>query len=240
MQIIETIAPISIDNLKKYFADKNIKFVIDYKNSALKGSKLLIYLSNLDVPVDIDINETSEEFYPLLKDYLESSFILDVKLLEVSAIKVMLASRNLLENLREPEENKQKLVAFIEENTELIKEWSSRLDSLTLYNFYTIKDVQFKEFVENYPNGESTTKGINFVSLLKHEDFYSFYEAVDVSNLKFYKDYFNEYIFKGKNLFSYWANENNPLFLLTFGISEGLVHYDKENNSIEVLQTESE
>ena len=29
-------------------------------------------------------------------------------------------------------------------------------------------------------------------------------------------------MFRGKNLYSYWANENNPLFLITFGISEGL------------------
>ena len=30
-------------------------------------------------------------------------------------------------------------------------------------------------------------------------------------------------MFKGKSMFSFWANENNPLFLLTYGISEGLV-----------------
>ena len=29
-------------------------------------------------------------------------------------------------------------------------------------------------------------------------------------------------MFKGKNLYEYWATENNPLFLISFGISEGL------------------
>jgi hypothetical protein len=29
-------------------------------------------------------------------------------------------------------------------------------------------------------------------------------------------------MFKGQNLYSYWATENNPLFLITFGISNGL------------------
>ena len=28
-------------------------------------------------------------------------------------------------------------------------------------------------------------------------------------------------MFKGKNLYSYWANDNNPLFLLTVSIANG-------------------
>ena len=47
MNVIETTAPIKIEELKKYFADKETFYVIDYANSDLKGSKLLTYLSNL-------------------------------------------------------------------------------------------------------------------------------------------------------------------------------------------------
>lgn len=238
MQVIETTAPISIDNLKKYFADKNVKFVIDYKNSTLKGSKLLIYLSNLDIPVDIDLNETSDEFYPLLKNYFESSFILNIDFLERAAIKVLLASKDLLENLREPDESKQRLHNFISENKDLIEQWSAKLDSLTLYNLYTINEPAFKEFVRKHPEAESPSEGINFVSLLKHEDFYSFYESINQEHLRFYKDYFDEYIFKGKNLFYFWATENNPLFLLTTGVASGTVIRNKETNYLEVVESE--
>ena len=51
--IIETKAPIAIDDLKKHFTDKDISFLIDYKKSDLKGEKLLTYLSNLDLPCDL-------------------------------------------------------------------------------------------------------------------------------------------------------------------------------------------
>jgi hypothetical protein len=34
-------------------------------------------------------------------------------------------------------------------------------------------------------------------------------------------------MFKGKNLYSYWANENNPMFLLTFNIAEGTITGDE-------------
>jgi hypothetical protein len=36
-------------------------------------------------------------------------------------------------------------------------------------------------------------------------------------------------MFKGKNLFSFWANENNPLFLLTWGIANN-IHNERELN----------
>jgi hypothetical protein len=44
-------------------------------------------------------------------------------------------------------------------------------------------------------------------------------------------------MFKGKNLYSYWANINNPMFLLTFGIGSGDVtteqYVEARNQSIQ-------
>jgi hypothetical protein len=34
-------------------------------------------------------------------------------------------------------------------------------------------------------------------------------------------------MFKGQNLYSFWANENNPMFLLTWGIAVGEVAPDE-------------
>jgi hypothetical protein len=71
------------------------------------------------------------------------------------------------------------------------------------------------------------TSFVNFISLLKKPEFYSIYQKIDQSKLKFYKNYFNEYMFKGKNMYSFWANQNNPLFLLTFAIGSGEVTTDQ-------------
>ena len=69
--IIETKAPIAIDDLKKHFTDKDVSFLIDYKTSDLKGEKLLTYLSNLDLTCDLKNAD-----YDLLKDYFHSSSLL--------------------------------------------------------------------------------------------------------------------------------------------------------------------
>lgn len=217
MNIIETIAPISIDNLKKYFIDKKTLYIIDYNKSEIKEQKLMTYLSNLEIPCDIDLSKLDTiQMYELLKTYMETTMIVNLLSLEVLTIDVLKEAKGLSE--------KQIHKEFISTNKELIDNWISKLDSLTLYNMYTIGDDEFQMFVKQFPEDQDKSlNGINFISLLKNSDFYGFYKKIENDKLKFYKNYFNEYMFKGKNLYHYWANENNPLFLLTYGIAEGLV-----------------
>ena len=216
MKKIETIAPINLEQLKSYFSDKDQYFSIDYGKSTIKGKTLLTYLSNLDVPCDINFSSsTQEEFDELKVDYLHSPTLVNIQSLEYFMINLLLESRGLT--------HEKVLTKFIEENKDIIESWNKKIDSLTLYNFYTIDDDTFKKYVESYPIDEtSSLEGVNFLSLLKHEDFYLLFEKVDDKNLKYYKNYFNEYMFKGKNLFSFWANENNPLHVLTYSISAQL------------------
>ncbi len=159
----------------------------------------------------------------MLKEYLNSSMIVNVATLERTIINILHQTKGLV-----PIIDKE----FIEENKEILNKWISKLESLTLYNMYIVKEDAFKEFVDSFPIDETKEMvGVNFISLLKHKSFYSLYRNMDQKQLKFYSHYFNEYVFKGKNLFSYWANENNPLFLLTYGIAEGLV---KDNEYVEM------
>jgi hypothetical protein len=214
MNIINTVAPIPIEELKKFFAEPETKFIIDYKTSKLQGSKLLTYLSNLDIPSDIAIEE-DQDLFDLLKDYFESPFLLNIETLEKAAIDVLLTSKNI-----DPKDQYKK---FIEDNKEIVDKWVNVLESLLIYNISIINSSEIKEYMSSFEiiSGQELT-GINFVNLVKHEDFYLFYDNVDMSKLKYFQSYFDDYMFKGKNLYSFWANENNPLFLMSFGISAGV------------------
>jgi hypothetical protein len=220
MKIVKTTAPISIEELKQYFTNKECFFVIDYKNSKLKGKKLLTYLSNLEIPSDIDfMGSTEEEFLEIFKDYLNLEMICNIPSLENITIDVLKHYKGIEVN--------ESFSILAQENLDIIKTWVSRLESLTIFNMYSIDNEDFKSFVQTYPLDETVClKGVNFVSLLKYKQFYSLYQKTDKQNLKFYKKYFEDYMFKGKNLYSYWANENNPMFLLTYGIANGLVSGD--------------
>jgi hypothetical protein len=217
LNFIKTTAPISIDNLKKYFVDKDTFFTIDYKNSSLKGKKLLTYLSNLDVPSDMDFTECADaEFFEILGDYFNSQTINQIEFLEKAAIAVLKEKTGI--------SNTVIFKDFIAANTEILDKWLDKIYSLSLYSMYIIDEPEFKKFVSSHPLDESDSlDGINFVSLLRHEEFYELYQTIDHSRVKFYKNYFNEYVFRGKNLYSYWANENNPMFLLTASIASDIV-----------------
>lgn len=217
MNFVKTIAPISIDNLKKYFVDTNTFFIIDYKNSSLQGNKLLTYLSNLDIPADIDFTDcTDDEFFTIAQDYFNSQIICQSPFLEKMAIAVLKEKTGI--------SNTVFFKDFIESNNDILDQWLSKIYSLPLFNMYTIDDPEFQKFVTDHETDTTNSLiGVNFVSLLKHQEFYELYQTIDSSRVKFYKTYFEEYMFKGNNLYSYWANENNPMFLLTTSIATGAV-----------------
>ena len=209
MKFIETTAPIKIEELKKYFVDKETFYIIDYENSDLKGAKLLTYLSNLDIPSDIKLDVASESFKELLVEYLKTPFLLNINFLEVETVRLLLEFKGV---------GNYGYQEFIKENFELVDNWASVLDSLILFNTYTIDDENFKKSVANdYPKFPSDFLiGINFVSLLKYPDFYDFYTIVNKDKLKYHDQYFNNYMFKGRNLYNFWANPANPVFLITW------------------------
>ena len=206
--VIKTTAPIAIEELKKYFTDKTVSFEIDYANSTLQGEKLLTYLSNLEIPCNV-VNYDEA----LLGDYLRASLLVNIPSLEGDALSLLFMHKNGDE------------VIFKEE----IALWEKKIDSLTLFNMYTINVPEIQEWVEQFPTDESNDlTGINFISLLKHEGTYELFQKINEENLTYYPKYFNDYMFKGNNLYSYWANESNPLFLLTWGISTGVTQELKE------------
>ena len=216
MNIIQTSAPIKIEELKKYFEDKSTFFVINYTESSIKAEKLLTYISNLDIPCDVKFNN-DEELKELLRAYFSSSFIVAIPSLEAAVISLLLQHKNINEVVDS---------SLLEEFQEHLEKWTNKLESLALFNLYCIKEESFKEWVVGHEeDSTSSLEGVNFISLLKNQEFYDFYQTTTTVP-KYYSTYFNEYLFKGQNLYAYWANENNPMFLLTYGIANGLVNPD--------------
>jgi hypothetical protein len=219
MNIINTTAPISIEDLKKYFADETIQFNIDYKNSTLKGSKLLIYLGNLNVPCDLDL-DSDDEFLDLMKDYFNAKTLVTIPKLEIAAVEIMLGRKSFLGDDYNGVVTAKQVTTFIKNNKEIVDKWMSVLDSMTLFNMKTIDTTECQEFVESFPSNDTDDlTGINFVNILKYPDFYIYYARLEENTLINYRRYFSEYMFKGKNLFHYWAVDANPMFIITTSIA---------------------
>lgn len=229
MNVITTKAPIGIEDLKVYFQDKDTKYLIDYGISDLKGDKLLTYLGNLDLPCDI-LYDNDESLFEMVEAYLKFTHVVNIQSLELRVVDMLLQRKNL---------KQQFTPNAVERFGELLDQWIKKLESLVLYNVYMLNDESLKQDVSNYPHDNTdSTEGINFVSLLKHPEFYTFFESINEDNLAYYSKYFNDYMFKGQNLYSYWANGNNPMFLLTWGIANGIVTKEQYDNSVVVTLAE--
>jgi hypothetical protein len=209
MNVIDVIAPIDIEQLKLYFEDKTIQYKVNYSQSELKEEKFLTYLSNLDLPCQVTFDNIAD-YDKLLKVYLSFNMIVNIEALEKGVIDLLLQRLNIYEKVDND------LLLQIEDQ---LQHWTDRLMSLRLYNLYTIEEFK-SQIEENEEDDTSDLTGVNFVNLLKYEELYSIYAIKDYP-VKYYSKYFNEYMFKGKSLFSYWANENNPIFLITEAIGEG-------------------
>jgi len=216
--IIDTIAPIPFEELKKYFQNDNIKYIVDIEKSELEGQKLLTYLGNLDIPIDLSCSETKEGYDKLFKlasDYLHFDQLVNIQVLEDIALAALYMLKGLHDN---------GMSEFIEDNFDILKKWERRIDQLLVYNLHTCNNPQYKEWLNDLPVDEDDSRsGINFVSCMKHESLYHLLgEALDEHTM-FNPTFFNEPIFKGNNLFYYWAHENNPVFLFQNAISTGQI-----------------
>ena len=54
----------------------------------------------------------------------------------------------------------------------------------------------------------------DFFGLARVFDFFIWFDKVEEKSLKYYSKYFNDYMFKGKSLYNFWANENNPFLII--------------------------
>jgi hypothetical protein len=230
MNVIKTIAPIAIEDLKLYFADKTISYLINYDDSSIQDEKLLTYLGNLDLPSDIEFDPSKESHLSLLKVYFEIGSLVNIPSLEKAACHCLFEYKGIIDS--------NKYESFIEQNKQSILEWTKRLDSLTIFNLYVISVEKFKTWAQETfeEDNSDSSKYINFVNLLKHKEFYTFFQKIDDDNLRYYSKLFNDYCFKGNNLYSHWSNENNPMFLLTFGIATGEITGEKYVKAIKEQQ----
>jgi hypothetical protein len=201
LEIIETIVPIPLDTLKLYFENKNTFFLIDYGKSNLRGEKFLTYIGNLDIPCDIVV-DTEENFREIYSCYLKHEQIVSLPLLEHITIDLLLEKRGIIEEYH---------TEYLEIFNDDLEQWEDILESLLLYNFYTLESKEIKDFVTtNHPHNDTDSlRGINFISLLKYEFFYEFYKVQRNKLPSYYSKYFNEYMFKGNNLYHYWAHPQN-------------------------------
>jgi hypothetical protein len=214
-KIKKVTAPLAIDEIKEYFVKKDISFLIDLKASQLKGNMLLTYISNLDLPSEIDLEgETTDQLHLLMKDYFLSKSIVTSTNLSYLAAQILLDSvgfdsDTLFEN---GPMNRLERKKFIDENADILVRWNTFMVSTMLFLIVSYQAIEEKMNLKaSQPEiNDHDYVGFNVVNLFSVPGFMECYFSIPPKYPVYYfKPQFEEYIFKGKNLFFYYQTENN-------------------------------
>lgn len=208
-------APIPPQFMREYFENKEILFVIDYKASRLKGPVLLMYLINLAMPVDVQVNlKDYDEFSELMLAYFEHPGVVD------SMSLAALAGEVILHFTRVPKEyrltqipiEESFLERFCSENEHTLATWCVFLDSMLTYIGKRLAPALGADEPDPPILDKTDVIGQNVVNLLRFPDFLSYYfSSSQLQAQVYFKQQFDEPIFGGKYLAYYFLCESNSV-----------------------------
>ena len=230
--------PFNLEEMKEYFMDKNKFFIINYNDSELKGNRFLSYVGNLEIPFEINYTDMSkEDRFDLVEEFLKSRNIVKLNSLALTVAELLVYSRG----IRNVQLSQQCLFTDLEmdeliaKNQEIIDRWNTFLLSTNVFMLTTIKEVnqaynfktQFKEI------SDAIYVGQNIVQLFSVPRFMESYLSAEIDRELFYfKHQFEDYMYKGKNLFHYYRTpENTP-----YSIFETLLNGSIKMEDLNILK----
>ena len=167
-------APIPASSLREHFVNKDVLFVIDYKNSTLKGMRLLTYLANLKMPVDIQWDlDNYAEYSELLKAYFEQRGVVDCHSLAALASEVVMH----FSRVRREEctfispVSEEFIQRFCEENMNEVAMWCAFLSSMVVYIGKKLRPGMITDFTDVVEIAAPDAIGHNVVNLLTVPNF---------------------------------------------------------------------
>ena len=222
-----TKVPFTIEEMKEYFVNKNKFFIINYKESELKGNRFLSYVGNLDIPFEIDYTGASkEERFELVSEFLKSRNLVKLSSLALSVAEILIHSRGikaapLTNNGLFNDEQKDEVIKL---NQEVIDHWNTFLLSTNIFMLTTVKPINDEyKFNNAFPEiVNATYLGQNVVQLFSVPRFMETYMSAPIDREIFYfKHQFEDYIYRGKNLFHYFRTPENTPYALFETLMDG-------------------
>lgn len=219
-------APLSTEEMKEAFLNKGkIKYVIDYKNSSLKTDVLLMFLSNLEIDPEFDLEGvSSQEKFDFITTYMKSKALINSRSLLCVVTNILLTYRGydwqkyFLRGALSDEEIQQ----FIAQNKELVEKWAMFLDSTLLL---LIRAFDPGISLDEYEEVPETTIGVNVLNLIQTPAFYDAFIGTASGKqvtLKWFTNLFETPYFKGKMLINYFGDKH-PMYVGINALANGFI-----------------
>lgn len=206
--------PLDDNQLLEFIDNQDKVYEINFSKNTLDNQTALTYLSNLEMKCNVDFSNLSlEQKFDLIKTYMMFDSMVSIENLEKITLQIfnqykgLIIEDSILDIL-----SKDEISSFIKENQDLLQKYDEVLSSIFFFNLMSFYNNEEKELMK-----KGCTKiiqnpryiGINFVNLLKYPEFYAQFLLDKPKYTYYFKEYFEDYMFKGYNLFKFLQTENN-------------------------------
>lgn len=206
--------PLDDNQLLEFIDNQDKVYEIDFSKNTLDNQTALTYLSNLEMKCNVDFSNLSlEQKFDLIKTYMMFDSMVSIENLEKITLQIfnqykgLIIEDSILDIL-----SKDEISSFIKENQDLLQKYDDVLSSIFFFNLMSFYNNEEKELMK-----KGCTKiiqnpryiGINFVNLLKYPEFYAQFLLDKPKYTYYFKEYFEDYMFEGYNLFKFLQTENN-------------------------------
>lgn len=229
--IRRSVVPFPTEVIREYFENKELFFVLNHTQSRIKGDQFLTYITNLDMPCDIefDLPLPYEEYAQIMLAHMTQNSLHNASSLHVLAAEIMLVAKgmNYEHSPYAMPVGKENVLRFIEENKEVVGKWMHFIDSTQVYALWAIKTLK-----EHYVPEERFETiddrhyvGANVAMLYRIPEFIGLYFSIDCKEYKmsFFKQQYEEYMFKSHRLAYYFRSKNNIAALQFESLARGIV-----------------
>lgn len=216
MELKKVALPLSPNDMVEFFKDKSQFYEVDMETSLkdMTERSLLSYLANLGINCTFTkVTPTLMKEYMFMKDFVNSPMLAAIH----ANIVYFLKYDEIAYSFAEEDFGIDDIRQFVLDNDELIVEQCVFLDSFLLFAATRKEDSEVK--YENVDEELHDEIGFSVLRLLTFDDFMLTYSKSipPLEDQVYYTKYFDDYMFKGQNLFHYAAA--SPLFGL-FAIVE--------------------
>jgi len=221
MDLKKVTLPLSPENMVEFFKDKDQVYEINVSDTLADMTEraMMMYISNLGLKCAFDhVSSTMMEEYMVMKNFLESPMLTAIH----ANIIYFLKYQEIPYTIALEDFDIEAIIKFIDEHEDLVIEQAVFLDSFLLY-ITTCKEGEVIPVGQPVDTELHDELGFSIIKLLNHEDFMIVFSKTipPLDEQTYYTQYFDEYMFKGKNLF-YYAN-TSPMFGMIKAIQDGQI-----------------
>lgn len=238
-----------MDAMQALLADQSTRLQIDYDNSRIQNRAALIYLTNLNLKNIEFQTQDKEKAFDLIDAYITQKSALMVDCLLASVVTILFRIKEITPNQVDAESTAalslitpDDVEAYLQDKKRMynVLKLIHILDNIPTYIYTCSEQFRSQELKPEdcFPVVNSVDySGYTFVNLLVNELFWSHYYSKPIkTDVVYFQQQFNEYIYGGKNLF-HWMCQGTLLPSM-YVLESGLFDKDKMSEIVKRIEEE--